>query len=300
MTWQKPAWRLYRTLAGVIAAVPGARKVLKKGRLGKQVDTVLRRFVVSRLPNPIDVHNLTIYWHHQSWPSMPKLAAGVYEPDTRAFIEQHLKPGMTVVDLGAHLGFFSLVAARCVGSLGRVYAFEPQPELYDLMLKNVEANGFQDIIRPVKKAVSNVQGSPVFIYLEAKDNREASFYRTPEVGSESIAVDVTTLDAFFAAEGWPPVHLIKMDIEGAEKLALEGMRELSARNPELNLIMEFNPGTQLAADVAPEELFKTLEGLGFNKFSALKDSVLPLTIPQDIPRLIRMAGDGSVNLLCER
>jgi hypothetical protein len=113
-------------------------------------------------------------------------------------------------------------------------------------------------------------------------------------------VETITLDDFFAGEGWPPVHLIKMDIEGAEKLALEGMMELSARNPDLKLILEFSPGTQRAASVTPEELFDTLATLGFRKFFAIKGGLQPLAIPEDIPRLVRLAGDGYVNLLCEK
>ncbi len=113
-------------------------------------------------------------------------------------------------------------------------------------------------------------------------------------------METTTLDGFFAAEGWPPVHLIKMDIEGAEKLALEGMRKLVARAPNLKLIMEFAPVVQRAAGVSSEELFDTLSSLGFQKFSVIRHSLEGLSMPDDITRLVRMLGDSHINLLCEK
>jgi len=300
MAWQKSAWRLYQTATRVLLAVPGVKALVKQWRLGRRLDTVMRHLVMTRLPNPVVAQGLTLYWHRQAAGGLPELAAGVYESDTRALVERFLGAGMTMVDLGAHLGFFSLIAAQCVGLSARVYAFEPQPQVYALLLRNIEANGFQSIIRPVNKALSNAK-SRVALFLGKRDSGEASLYHTPGASSSHrVVVETTTLDDFFAAEGWPPVHLIKMDIEGAEKAALEGMRELSARNPELRLIMEFAPGVQAAAGVTPEELFEALLRLGFHKFSALYRGVQPLVIPQDIPRLLRMAGDVYVNLLCEK
>jgi len=122
----------------------------------------------------------------------------------------------------------------------------------------------------------------------------------PWVSAQSISVETTSLDNFFEGEGWPSVKVIKMDIEGAEKAALEGMRQLVARNLSLKLIMEFSPGTQVGAGVSPDELFSILTEIGFTKFFAIRSSLEPLNIPQDIPHLVQMAGGGYVNLLCEK
>ena len=298
MPWQKPVSQLYQSLSQVLLAIPGGALVAKKWKLGQRVDTLLRCLIMASLPNPIRTHGLTIYWHSQGARHVPQLAAGSFESDTRLLVESSLGPGMTMLDLGAHVGYFSLIAARCVGSSGRVYAFEPQPEVYDILVKNIEANGFQSTIRPVRKAISNATGAAALL-LGREDSVEASFYHVPGASSsEKVVVETTTLDAFLAAEEWRRVHLMKMDIEGAEKAALEGMWELAKRNLTLKLIMEFAPHPQAAAGVTPEELFERLLALGFRKFRVIEGGLQPLSIPQDIPRLLRMA--RTVNLLCER
>lgn len=302
MAWQKSAWQLYQTASRAVLAVPGVKVLLQKWYWGQRLATLPRRRLVAALPNPIvtgDNFHFTLYLSARAYFFGPEALTGTYERDTVVVLQDLLSPGMTMVDLGAHLGYLSLVAARCVGPSGTVYAFEPQPETYDLLLKNIEANGYGTVIRPVRTAVSNTVGS-TDLFQGEEDCGDASFYRTPGASVDKVVVETTTLDDFFAVEGWPTVHLVKMDIEGAEKVALEGMGELSARNAELTLIMEFNPDVQAAAGVTPEELFETLSALGFRKFSAIQGGLKPVSVPQDIPRLVRLAGDGYVNLICER
>jgi FkbM family methyltransferase len=206
---------------------------------------------------------------------------------------------MTVVDLGAHVGYFSLIVAKVVGPTGRVYAFEPNSELFGLLARNIETNNLQSTIRTFRHAVSNKVGVAI-LFLGCEDSLVSSFYRVPGVQATSTTVETTTLDAFFAAESWPPIHFVKMDIEGAEIMALEGMRELCARNPDVRLILEFSPLAQAAAGVTPERFFATLSALGFRRIAALGGGVRPISIPRDISNLVRVAGDGYVNLFCER
>jgi hypothetical protein len=139
------------------------------------------------------------------------------------------------------------------------------------------------------------------LLLSERDDAQASFYRTRGVtSSRNVIVETTTLDEFFAGEGWPSVNVVKVDIEGSEKDALEGMRELIRRNPQLKLIMEFSPSNQSAAGVTGEELFGTLRSAGFKQFSAIQASLWVLAIPQDIRRLATRFRDRHINLLCEQ
>ena len=101
------------------------------------------------------------------------------------------------------------------------------------------------------------------------------------------------------ARGWPRVDVIKIDIEGHEKAALEGARVLIEKNPKLQSIIEFHPGNLTAAGVIPESFFTTLMELGFKNFYAIRNGLQSLNIPDDIPHLIKMAGNGNVNLFCE-
>jgi FkbM family methyltransferase len=207
---------------------------------------------------------------------------------------------MTLVDIGAHLGYFSLLAAKKVGSTGHVYAFEPQHDNCEMLGKSVLSNEFQNRVTIVEKAVTDCIGSVDLYYAEPGDGEASIYGRNAEGKDVHRLVETITLDEFFAAEGWPKVDIIKMDIEGAEKLALEGGRELIRRNPQLKMVMEFGPDVQAAAGVSPEELINTLLGVGFTQFSIIESELKPLNMPQDIPLLVETAGGGYVNLLCER
>ena len=80
-----------------------------------------------------------------------------YEQLLTKLFKKEMKQGMIVVDIGAHIGYFTLLAARLVGETGRVFAFEPDPDNYSLLIKNVSVNGHDNVI-PVQKAVSNKTG----------------------------------------------------------------------------------------------------------------------------------------------
>lgn len=92
-----------------------------------------------------------------------------------------------------------------------------------------------------------------------------------------------------------------MDIEGAERAALDGMEELSCRNPQMRLIIEFNPTTMQAAGVTPDEFFAMLQSRGFEQISSIGKTLRRLDLELDIPQLVRKANRrGNINLLCEK
>jgi FkbM family methyltransferase len=207
---------------------------------------------------------------------------------------------MTVVDLGAGVGYYTLLAAKAVGTQGTVYAFEPDPVNYSFLLKNVRVNGYRNVVA-LQKAVSNTIGYAK-LFLDDRYSGHSLYFRNG-LSKGTLTIETTTLDAFFKEKGWPRVDVIKMDIEGAEKFALEGMQELSERNEALKLFIEFSPSCQRAAGVKDEDFFNTLLTLGFSRILAIKDDPIQLIkvkIPEDIPRLRSMAGSSYINLFCEK
>jgi FkbM family methyltransferase len=293
------AWRFYQRLARELLRVPGLMRFLGWSGLGYWLDMRLRYLQMRALPNPIITHGLTLHWHRRAPGGVPELAAGVYERETHLLVERLLAPGMTMVDLGAHFGFFSLVGARSVGPSGKVYAFEPQPDVFRLLLENISANAFQGIIRPINKAVTDRNGF-LPMHLGTLDSSQSSLFLTPGAGAKQIVVEVTSLDSFFAAEGWPEVHLIKIDVEGAEKLAFEGMTDLVRRSVYMKIILEFAPHVQTRIGIDPEELFRTLRKLGFHKYFLISERLVPIRIPDNLALLERLSGSTYVNLLSER
>jgi FkbM family methyltransferase len=227
------------------------------------------------------------------------MSLGKYEPYTTRLVQNMLKPGMVAVDVGANIGYYTIIFARQVGSQGKVYAFEPQMTNCEVLSKSINANGFDSTVTLVQKAVSNVNGNNQ-LFLSVPGSGQASLYKSAETGKNSITIDTITMDSYFVKEGWPEISLIKIDVEGAEILALEGAKELITRNPDLKLIMEFGPEVMAASGVNSEALFNTLVGVGFKKFSQIEEELLPVNISGDISHVVRVRKGGCVNLLCEK
>lgn len=189
------------------------------------------------------------------------MTRGTWEPEVTRLFESLLQPGMVVVDLGAHIGYFTLLAARKVGSTGKVYAFEPAPSNYALLVRNIALNGYDNIV-PVQKAVSNQPGTATF-YIHPNQVGHSFYPETLGRSKTAITVETTTLDQFLAEQGWPPVQMVKMDIEGAEPAALAGMTEVLTRCKDLWLIFEYIPRILLRAGEDPRQLLEKVRGLGF-------------------------------------
>jgi FkbM family methyltransferase len=298
------AWQVYKSI------ITNARRswiigqVARRIRMLSRLDEMIRRAVVRTVENPLHTQDLVIHFERSSrdYHYILDLVSGSYEKDTRAILGSLLSPGMTVVDAGAHIGYFSLLAARHVRPGGKVYSFEPHPLVFALLKRNLVANHCEDIVQPINKAVWNTVGSATF-YLDNTHSAASSLYPRPDADAPKVTIDIETisLDEFFRRRAWPAVDLVKLDVEGAERVALDGMREVASRNPSLKLIMEFNPATLMAAQVKSEDLFGTLGSMGFGKIYTIVNGLQPCTMPQDIPRLDRIAAiHGTVNLLCDR
>jgi FkbM family methyltransferase len=198
---------------------------------------------------------------------------------------------MTVVDVGANIGWYTLLCARLVGPSGHVYAFEAAPSTEELLRKNVSANGYRNVTS-INRAVSDKEGRELFFIDDYSSGGSSLLMK--DHGKNSIEVETVSLDEFFREKGWPQVDLVKIDIEGVEKLALEGMRELSERNPQLKLIVEVN----LKA-FGLEELFGALQACKFSRFRALEMGK-DLSIPKDFPLIIAATHRITVNLFCQK
>jgi len=177
-----------------------------------------------------------------------------WEELTTEMFKETVKEGDTVVDLGANVGYYTLLAARLVGQKGKVYAFEPEPLNYGLLLKNIEINGYDNVV-PLQKAVSNTTGM-VGLFLDSKDTGAHSIYQ-PEDKREVVEVESVTLDEFFKDKGYR-IDVIKMDVEGAEMAALLGMERLIGKNENLKIFVEFYPPGIRRSGGSPEEFVRRL------------------------------------------
>ncbi len=269
---------------------------------GRTVRSLLSRFswrvMGGEIPNPMTVYGHQIYHWLEPASAVP-MATESFEPETTRCLLDLLKPGQVFVDVGAHIGYYTLLGARAVGSDGHVYAFEPAPPNLALLTKNIHANGYEDRVTVIPKAVQNEPGR-VQLFLNPADTGGNSLFIVLPTPGQGVTVEASSLDEFFAQVGWPAIHTMKMDIEGSERAALEGMRELSVRNPRLRLIIEFSFRSLDAANVAPEDLFGALRKLGFTLIWVIAKNLVPVRTPAEILRAVPKARKFHVNLLCEK
>ena len=189
------------------------------------------------------------------------IISGGPEKLTTEMFKNVVKEGDVVLDLGANIGYYSLLAARLVGEKGKVYAFEPEPVNYSLLLKNIELNGYDNIVA-VQKAVSNVAGK-VRLFLDKKDTGAHTIYQ-PDDEREFTEVESVILDDFFKAKEHP-INVIKMDVEGAEMAAFSGMDRIIRESENLKMFVEFYfPGMKRAGNAPREFARRLLEDYHFS------------------------------------
>jgi FkbM family methyltransferase len=142
-----------------------------------------------------------------------------YEPETVAVFRAVVQRGMVVADIGANIGYHTVILARLVGRNGAVYAFEPDSENYQQLVANVRRNRCAQA-RCAAVALSATRGTQT-LYV-GEDNVNSSLRPNLHRGKLSVAVETTTLDAYVVSERLNRLDLLKIDVEGAERLVLEG------------------------------------------------------------------------------
>ncbi len=201
---------------------------------------------------------------------------GEFEPlQTKLFLDS-LKPGMVVFDIGANVGYYTLLASKLVGTKGKVYAFEPDPNNLELLKKNVSLNNCSNVTI-VKKALGEKEETAI-LSLDKANPGESSLAKT--AGEEKVKVEVITLDKFIKQKKIQRADVIKMDIEGAEIMALTGGQDFLQQTRGITLFIECNVKSLRNFGVEPEDLINKLEGYGFkivkiiNEFEKRTDSYI--------------------------
>ncbi len=179
---------------------------------------------------------------------------GAGEPEVQDAMQRYLRPGMTFYDVGANIGFFSLLAARMVGEGGRVIAFEADPEIAARLREHVDRNGFRWVTVEEKAVWS--EGSSVFferIDPEISPDRGLG-HVVSKASANTIEIEAVTLDDF--SRTLPAPDFIKCDVEGAEVEVFRGARRLlGARRP--GIVCEIHSETNRRA------LLADLQGFGY-------------------------------------
>jgi FkbM family methyltransferase len=146
---------------------------------------------------------------------------GIFEIAETRLVQALLRPGMAFLDVGANIGYYTVIAARLVGETGHVHSFEPGEATRALLKANVQRNGFANVAVH-GEALAEHTGEVRFYPSALASNSGISSIIPPGEGAAFTTVPSSTLDDFVAGIGNPRIDLIKMDIEGAEVQAIRG------------------------------------------------------------------------------
>jgi|GEM_PF-3775045 len=189
------------------------------------------------------------------------LSMGIHEPIEIELFRKSIRPGMVVIDIGANLGYYSVIAAGAVGPTGKVFAYEPEEKNFALLSKNTQANAFT-WLTPLKIGLSNSKGTNT-LYL-ADDHTGIHSFINNRNATRTLTISTETLDDSLKAYGSPQVDVIKIDIEGVDILALEGMKETIERSPQLTIFTELYPQAITRLGRKPIELLQIFSDQGFS------------------------------------
>ncbi len=275
-----------------------ARAYLRKYGIGKIYPfSILIKFIASMLRS-----NFAIVQGHKMFldpkDTLRLSINGIYEEFETEIVYKEVKKGYSVLDIGANIGYYTLIFAKLVGEDGKVFAFEPEPNNFEILKKNVEINGYKNVILE-KKAVTDKNGK-IKLFLSETNLGDHRVYDSGD-GRKFIEVECIKLDDYFSNyEG--KINFIKIDIQGGELNAFKGMRELLKKNKTLKIITEFWPFGLKKCGTDPLELLNFLVDNGFilNELDDLEKKIIP-TSPK---LLLKKFGDytikdtGHINLFC--
>lgn len=220
-----------------------------------------------------------LWWIARNDAVSDELCLGSFEPNERAFLRWFLTPGMVVLDVGAHAGFYSVLASKRVGSSGHVFAFEPSPRERARLQRHLHLNRCANVtVEGV--AVGEAAGDGELFVFDEKRTGCNSFHLADTRGACAITVPIRPLDGYFERGVFTKVDLVKMDIEGAELSALRGAERLfRATRPAL--LCELHEKRVGPWGYRARDIVDLLDGWGYEWFRLEEGGTLtPLTAEQ--------------------
>ena len=228
-----------------------------------------------------------------------------YEPEWTAWLNRVIRPGMRVVDVGANLGYYTVLFGHRVGERGRVLAFEPDPFNRDLLERSVRDNGLEDRVIVEGAAVTDRVGT-CRLHLD-QDHRGLHSLsprnRLSDRAGDDIDVPAVTLDAALERAGFEAPDFVKIDAQGAEGVILKGAERTLGSAQPMTVMLELWPFGLENCGSSTGEVLGRLQSHGFLGARVKKDRVDPLPCSWDemTKRAGELTGDhSSINLVFTR
>ena len=225
---------------------------------------------------------------------------GTYEKSEAKVMEEKIKGGNIVVDVGANIGLHTLNMARIVGNTGQVFAFEPDPSNFKILGKNVKVNNYKNIILE-QKAVGDKHGRAT-LYQSDDPGRHRIFPQTKAKGQ--VQVELTSLDKYFIDSNLvDKINFIKIDVEGLEFSVLKGMKNILKNNKKIKILFEFMPKNIMETGFMPIELLNYLTLYDFKLYciDEITEKLIHVSNNEEILKLCSTTNNTiSRNLFCEK
>lgn len=196
---------------------------------------------------------------------------GMFEKPECKFVMNFLKPGMVFLDAGANFGQYTLLAAWSVRPAGQVHSFEPNSRMFAELKYNVELNGLAAVCRLNKVALSNKEGiARLSVYEPGAEVYGSIGYHRREEGNVNVIgheeVQTIRLDDYAKGSGLNHIDLIKMDIEGAELLALEGGVQMLSKRDAPAIVVELADINTVGFGYQATQIWDYLERFGYRMY----------------------------------
>ncbi|MEI6035608.1 MAG: FkbM family methyltransferase [Verrucomicrobiae bacterium] len=229
--------------------------LLKPWPLRQLANAILCRMI----PQKIVVRGATVIPNPADPVVCGALALGAYEKDEIAFFCAHFKPGMTFVDVGANVGLYTALAIRA--GAGAVLAIEPHAEAFGFLRKTVAANVPACPVF-LENAAAGREPGELALYSNPDNKGDNRLYPDPMLSGCQM-VKVETLDALCASRRVTSIDFLKIDVQGAEMLVLEGARSILSISPGCLIMTEFWPSGLEKCGANPQAYHQAFHSLGF-------------------------------------
>lgn len=205
---------------------------------------------------------------------------GDFEPAERRFVERYLQPGMTMLDIGAHHGFYSLLASQKIGASGRVVAFEPSPRERQQLLRHLQLNGCSNVTVEAM-ALGASEGEVELFVVQGKETGCNSL-RPPEVSlrTEKLTVALIRLDRYLEQHRITCVDFVKMDVEGGEREVLRGAAAMLQKLTRPVILCEVQEERTRSWGYAAGEIIAQLRDRQYNWFRIMPEGILRPLVPK--------------------
>jgi FkbM family methyltransferase len=218
------------------------------------------RGIEYKMTGAVDTQGLKVYLHPNDQTITPTvIKIGTWEPNETQEMCELLRPGDTFIDVGADFGWYSLNASKAVGPKGKVIAFEPVPDNFKFLKRNFEANHC-DNATAEPLAVSNKRDTLTFHLSQSNLGDHSMLNASDRPGN--LKVQAVSLDDYLK-DYQGNVALVKIDVQGAEGLVLDGMRETLKRYPKMALILEYTPYALRDSGYDPEKILRDFHAQGY-------------------------------------